>query len=66
MTVEAKDKGVSPFATNVDVIIDIDRNQNSPIFDNLPHVLSPGINEDILASAAIFDVDAQDADTVVS
>ncbi|XP_060080745.1 protocadherin Fat 4-like, partial [Ylistrum balloti] len=64
MTVQAKDQGTPSFDSSVLVTIDVDRNQNPPVFDNLPFEITPGISESINAGDVVYDVDASDADFV--
>lgn len=48
------------------VTVDIDRNRNPPIINNLPFVMDPGVDETISVNTVVYTVNATDADTVVS
>lgn len=64
MTVTATDEGLNPLSNSVTVTVDVDRNANSPVFQNIPTIRE--IDENQLAGQNFYTVTASDADTVVS
>ncbi|XP_065921690.1 protocadherin Fat 4 isoform X2 [Magallana gigas] len=62
MTVTATDLGLNPFSSTITVTVDVDRNANPPVFENIP-AIAP-INENQPTSQGFFTVRATDADTV--
>lgn len=63
MTVTATDLGLNPLSNTITVTVDVDRNANPPVFQNIP-AIAP-INENQPTSQGFFTVRATDADTVV-
>ena len=64
MTVTATDQGLNPLSNSITVTVDVDRNANPPIFQNLPN--NPTIQENLPTTQVFYTVTATDADTVVS
>ncbi|XP_062579030.1 protocadherin Fat 3-like [Saccostrea cucullata] len=62
MTVTATDQGLNPLSNSITVTVDVDRNANPPIFQNIPTIIS--INENQPTGQGFFTVTATDADTV--
>ncbi|XP_062595025.1 cadherin EGF LAG seven-pass G-type receptor 3-like, partial [Saccostrea cucullata] len=62
ITVTATDQGLNPLSNSITITVDVDRNANPPIFQNIPTIIS--INENQLAGQSLFTVTATDADTV--
>ncbi|XP_078316513.1 protocadherin Fat 4-like isoform X2 [Crassostrea virginica] len=62
MTVTATDQGLNPLSNSITVTVDVDRNANPPIFQNLPN--NPTIQENLPTAQVFYTVTATDADTV--
>lgn len=63
MTVTATDLGLNPLSNTITVTVDVDRNANPPVFQNIPAIAT--INENQPTSQGFFTVRATDIDTVV-
>jgi hypothetical protein len=64
MTVTATDQGINPLSNSITVTVDVDRNANAPVFQNIPIIQE--IDENRVTGQVFYTVTATDADTVVS